>query len=236
MWDQAIPSSQKSGMKMSQTSPAFWWILWHPSGQYLSSAIEVVAAEETIYPTSTHCKLPISAVTHGGVHLFCPDHFVGPSLVACPFADNSSPHFYVRLLASLLPPSSRQPGPAAVLLGQMLKLSLIFHQSLTLFWSTDKCLGERFIVWGIHYGVKCFDKQIFFRTWFSTIHSPKRFFEWFVCEHHISAEQARRAWSQDSGTPSFIYHIQSMGCSHGGVIYWLLFSIITPWMQRALLS
>ena len=30
------------------------------------------------------------------------------------------------LFASLLPPSTRQPGPIAVLLGQTLKLSLIF--------------------------------------------------------------------------------------------------------------
>ena len=46
IWDRRlIPSSQKSGMKMSQTSPASRWILWHPS------ASEVVAAEETIHPT-----------------------------------------------------------------------------------------------------------------------------------------------------------------------------------------
>ena len=76
-----------------------------------------------IQPTSTHCKLLISAVTQGDTHLFHPDHFAGHSLVACPFADNSSPHVYLQLLASLLPPSSRQPGPVAVLLGQMLKLS-----------------------------------------------------------------------------------------------------------------
>ena len=69
IWDQAaiwdrrlIPSSQKSEMKMSQTSPASRLILWHPSGQYLSSASEVVAAEETINPTSAHSKLLISAV------------------------------------------------------------------------------------------------------------------------------------------------------------------------------
>ena len=78
----------------------------------------------------------------GGVHLFghCPDHCAGCSLMASLFADNSSPHVYLRLLASLLPPSTRQPGPVAVLLGQTLKLSLIFHQSLTLFWSTEKHL------------------------------------------------------------------------------------------------
>ena len=90
IWDQAaiwdrrlIPSSQKSEMKMSQTSPASRLILWHPSGQYLSSASEVVAAEETIQPTSTHSKLLISAVTHGGAHLFRhrPDHFTGPVAV-----------------------------------------------------------------------------------------------------------------------------------------------------------
>ena len=119
IWDQAaiwdrrlIPSSQKSEMKMSQTSPASRLILWHPSGQYLSSASEVVAAEETIQPTSTHSKLLISAVTHGGGHLFLhrPDHFAGHSLVACPFADHPSPHVYLKLLASLLPPSTRQPS------------------------------------------------------------------------------------------------------------------------------
>ena len=70
-----------------------------------------------------------------------PDHFVGHSLVACPFADNSFLHVYLKLLASLLPPSTRQPGPVAVLLGQTLKLSLIFHQSVTLFWSTEKRLA-----------------------------------------------------------------------------------------------
>ena len=73
-------------------------------------------------------KLLITAVTDSGVYLFrhCPDHFAGHSLVACPFADNSFLHFYLRLLTSLLPPSSRQPGPVAVLPGQMLKLHLIF--------------------------------------------------------------------------------------------------------------
>ena len=90
--------------------------------------------------TSTHCKLLISAVTHGGgVHR--PDRCAGHSLMACPFADNSSLHVYLRLLSSLLPPSTRQPGPVAVLLGQTLKLRLIFHQSLTLFWSTEKHLA-----------------------------------------------------------------------------------------------
>ena len=80
--------------------------------------------------------------SHGGVHLFLhrPDHFAGHSLVACPFAGNSSPHVYLKLLASLLPPSTRQPGPVAVLLRQTLKLNLIFHPSLTLFGSTEKHL------------------------------------------------------------------------------------------------
>ena len=69
-----------------------------------------------------------------------------------------------------------------------------------------------------------------------SIHSthPQDFFEWFVRECHIIAEQAWSARSRDSGTPLFIYYIQTMGCSHGGVIYWLLFSIVTPWMQQAL--
>ena len=127
----------QSRMKMSQTAPASLWILWH------APASEVIAKEETIQPTSTRCKLLMSAVTHCGVHLFLhrPDHFAGHSLVACPFADNSSPHVYLRLLASLLPPSTRQPGPVAVLLGQMLKLCLIFRQFLTLLGSTEKRLG-----------------------------------------------------------------------------------------------
>ena len=43
-----------------------------------------------------------------------------------PFADNHFPHVYLKLHVSLLPPSTRQPGPFAVLLGQMLKLSSIF--------------------------------------------------------------------------------------------------------------
>ena len=49
IWDQAaiwnrrlILSSQKSGLKMSQSSPAFRWTLWHPS------AIEDVSPEEKI--------------------------------------------------------------------------------------------------------------------------------------------------------------------------------------------
>ena len=90
-----------------------------------SSASEVVAGEETIYPTSTHGKLLISAVTHGGVHLFHHrlDHFAGRSLPVC---CNSSPYVYLKLLSSLLPASSRQPGPVAVLLGQTLKLTFIF--------------------------------------------------------------------------------------------------------------
>ena len=45
-----------------------------------------------ILPTSTCGKLLISAVTHGDVHLFRyhPDHFAGPSLMVCPFADHLS--------------------------------------------------------------------------------------------------------------------------------------------------
>ena len=64
-------------------------------------------------PTSTRSKLLISAVTHGGAHLFLhrPDHFVGHSIMACPSADNSSPHVYLRLLTSLLYPSTSQPDP-----------------------------------------------------------------------------------------------------------------------------
>ena len=72
-------------------------------------------------------KLLMSAVTHGGVHLFRhrPDHFAGHALVACPFADHPFPHVYLKLLASLLPPSTRQPSPVADLLGQTLKLHFI---------------------------------------------------------------------------------------------------------------
>ena len=36
-----------------------------------------------------------------------------------PLADHPSPHVYLRLLVSLLPPSTRQPDPVAVLLGQL---------------------------------------------------------------------------------------------------------------------
>ena len=43
-----------------------------------------------------------------------------------PFADHPFRHVYLRLLACLLPPSTRQPGPVAVLLRQTLKLSFIF--------------------------------------------------------------------------------------------------------------
>ena len=36
IWDRRlINSSQKSGMKMSQTPPTFRWILWHPAGQFV---------------------------------------------------------------------------------------------------------------------------------------------------------------------------------------------------------
>ena len=61
--------------------------------------------------------------------------------MTCPFADNSFPHVYLQLLASLFPPSSRQPGPVAVLLGQTLKLCFIFRQSLTLLGSKEKRLA-----------------------------------------------------------------------------------------------
>ena len=129
---------------MSQTSPAF---LWHPS------ASEVVEAEETIQPTNTRCKLLIliSAVTHGGGHLFLhrPDHFAGHSLVACPFADNSSPHVYLRLLASVLPPSSRQPGPVAVLLGRTLKLC--FSHSLGVDRETSSGCFSQVFLWIYHH-------------------------------------------------------------------------------------
>ena len=138
IWDRRlIPSSQKSGMKMSQTSPASRRILWH------LSASEVVVAEKMIHPTSTRGKLLISAVTHSDVHLCChrPDHFAGHSFVACPFADHPFPHVYVKLLASLLPPSTRQPGPVAVLLGQTLKLTLIFSPISHSLGSTEKRLG-----------------------------------------------------------------------------------------------
>ena len=83
----------------------------------------LIPAEEMIQPT-TRCKLLISAVTHGGVHLFLhhPDHFAGHTLMACPFADDSSPHVYVKLLTSLLPPSTRQPGPDAVVQCQWSRL------------------------------------------------------------------------------------------------------------------
>ena len=137
VWDQAAiwdrrstSSSQRSGMKMSHTSPASW----------MNSL--VVVAEETIYPTSTGGKLLIFAVTHGGLHLFLhrPDHVVGHTFVACPFSDHPSLHVYLKLLASLCPPSTRQPGPAAVLLGETLTFSLIFW-SLTLLGSTEKRLA-----------------------------------------------------------------------------------------------
>ena len=98
-------------------------------GVYLGQAFNsFLSSEETIYPTSTRSKLLISAVTHGGVHLFLhhPDHFAGHSLVSCPFADNAFPHIHLKLLASLLPPSTKQPGPVAVLFRQTLKLCLIF--------------------------------------------------------------------------------------------------------------
>ena len=67
-----------------------------------------------------------------------PDHFTGHPLVACPFADNPTLHVYLKLLARLLPPSTRQPGPVAVLLGQMLKLSLIFFANLSLSWGRQR--------------------------------------------------------------------------------------------------
>ena len=135
-------------MKMSQTSPASRWKFWHPSGQYLSSASEVVAAEETIQPPRG--KLLISAVTHSGAHLFRhrPDHFTGHSRVACPFAYNSFPLVYFKLLAR------SQPGPVAVFLGQTLKqinqneqqtdpfCSLFFRRFLFHLWQLQCCHGD----------------------------------------------------------------------------------------------
>ena len=120
IWDRGfIPSSQKSGIKNFTVNSLASFCKWSCCGRGNDSANQYSLK-------LLHCKLLISAVTHSGVHLFHPDHFAGHSLMACPFVDTSSLHVYVRLLASLLPPSTRQPGPVAVLLGQMLKLTLIF--------------------------------------------------------------------------------------------------------------
>lgn len=49
---------------------------------------------------------------------------------------------------------------------------------------------------------------------------------------NVTSLQSKRG-EHEAGT---VGHHYPMVCSHGGVIYWLLFSIITPWMQRALRS
>ena len=69
--------------------------------------------------TSTHGKLLISAVRVA---------YICFSIVLIILRDtlSSHPHIYLQLLASLFPPSTRQPSPVAVLLRQTLKLNLIF--------------------------------------------------------------------------------------------------------------
>ena len=111
--------------------------------QYLSSASEVGAAEETIYPTSTCCKLLISAVTHGGVHCF--------SIALIILWDTLSwrarllithPRMFISgsLLAFFLPPA----GSLVLLLSssdRRWSSVLFFHQSLPLLGSTEKHLA-----------------------------------------------------------------------------------------------
>ena len=65
----------------------------------------------------TYRKIPNNS---WGIYLFQSVNTPGGN---CPFADNSSPHVYLKLLTSLRPPSTRQPGPVAVPLGQTLKLA-----------------------------------------------------------------------------------------------------------------
>ena len=76
----------------------------------------------------------------GGRHLFLhrPDHFAGHSLVACPFADNSSLHVYLRLLSSRPPPSS---SSLVLLLSSSdgcWSSVWFFRQSLTLSWGRQR--------------------------------------------------------------------------------------------------
>ena len=116
IWDRhLIPSSQKSGMKMSQTSPASRWILWHPSASE-------VAAEEMIHPTSTHCSsllsLTVAYICFTITLIILRDTLSWRARLLithpCMFIISGSS------LAFFLP----APGsPVAVLLGQMLKLS-----------------------------------------------------------------------------------------------------------------
>ena len=86
-----------------------------------SSASEVVGwRKQFIQPALAANSSSLLSLT---VVYSCGDHFVGHSLVACLFADHPSQHVYLRLLASLLPQSTKQPDPVAVPLG---KLSFIF--------------------------------------------------------------------------------------------------------------
>ena len=162
IWDQAaiwdrrlIPSSQKSEMKMSQTSPASRLILWHPSGQYLSSASEVVAAEETINPTSAHSKLLISAVMVA---------YICFSIALIILRDTLSWHARLLIthprmfisgssLAFFLPP----PGSLTLLLSSSDSSVSFFRQSLTLLVSTEKRVFRVFLC--IFYGRK-FEFQV----------------------------------------------------------------------------
>ena len=140
IWDRRlIHSSQKSGMKMSQTSPASRWKFWHPSGQYLSSASEVVAAEETINPTSAHSKLLISAVMVAYICFSIALIILRDTLSwrarllithPCMFISGSS-------LAFFLPP----PGSLTLLLSSSDSSVLFFRQSLTPLGSTEKRLA-----------------------------------------------------------------------------------------------
>ena len=71
-----------------------WWIYIMPF--YWMSYLKTFLTK--ILLSSTRGKLLISAVTHGGVHLFRhrPDHFAGHTLVVYPFADPEFSSAYIR--------------------------------------------------------------------------------------------------------------------------------------------
>ena len=99
-----IPSSQKSGMKMSQLRE----LPCELSGILLGNSCLL---QVKLLRRGKWFSRPALAANSSSllslVHLFLhrPDHVTRHSLVACPFADNSFPLVYLRLLAR------SQPGP-----------------------------------------------------------------------------------------------------------------------------
>ena len=122
-WDQAaiwdrrlIPFSQKSRMKMSQTSPAsqwthasFWAIIVHLLQMKLLRQRKWFSQPALVANSSSLLLLTVVFICFTIALIILRD-----TLLACPFANNPFPHVYLKLLVSL-PPPNRRPDPVAVL-------------------------------------------------------------------------------------------------------------------------